>query len=267
MVSPVDDPVAPPAGSAPRRRRDGLRPLALGLVGALVGVAVYAVVIDPSDDSSPRRGAAAGPSATTTVPVPVGVQIYDALLPSLVLVRTASGSGGIGSGVVVNDGGQVLTAHHVLNGATEVEVVFSDGTRSAASVVSADPAKDLALLAPSTLPEVVVPAVLGGGVRVGDEVYPLGNPFGFTGTLTAGVVSGLGRTLLREDGAGELAELIQFDAAVNPGSSGGPLVDAGGQVVGIVTALANPTDQRTFVGLGFAVPITTAGGVTGAIDR
>jgi S1-C subfamily serine protease len=201
------------------------------------------------------------------VPAPTGVQVYDALQPSLVLVRTEAGTGGLGSGVVVNEAGQVLTAHHVLNGATEVEVVFADGTRSGATVVTADPANDLALLAPTALPDVVVPAVLGGGVRIGDAVYPLGNPFGFTGTLTAGVVSGLGRTLQREDGAGELSELIQFDAAVNPGSSGGPLVDAGGQVVGIVTALANPTQQRTFVGLGFAVPITTAGGVTGSIER
>jgi S1-C subfamily serine protease len=105
-----------------------------------------------------------------------------------------------------------------------------------------------------------VPAVLGGGVRIGDDTYSVGNPLGLADSITAGVVSGLNRSIGREDGGGELKGLIQFDAAVNPGSSGGPLLNRQGQVVGIVTALANPTGQRFFVGIGFAVPITSAGG-------
>jgi S1-C subfamily serine protease len=114
--------------------------------------------------------------------------------------------------------------------------------------------------APEKPPSVIVPAVLGGGVRVGDDTYSVGNPLGLADSLTAGVVSGLDRSIGREDGDGQLTGLIQFDAAVNPGSSGGPLLNRQGQVVGIVTALANPTGQRFFVGIGFAVPIATAGG-------
>jgi S1-C subfamily serine protease len=239
------------------------------VLGALIGVVGYAVLVDRGGDDESNRPAAAAPTPTSEA-VPTGVAVYQTLIPSLVLVTASDGDpalGSIGSGVVIDEDGQILTAHHVLDGATEVDVVFADGTRSAAQVVGTDPDNDLAILAPAQLPEVVVPAVLGGGVRIGDEVYPLGNPFGFSGTLTAGVVSGLDRTLLRGDGRGELADLIQFDAAVNPGSSGGPLVDARGQVVGIVTALANPTQASTFVGLGFAVPIETASQVAGSLDR
>ena len=104
-------------------------------------------------------------------------------------------------------------------------------------------------------------------MRVGDEAFPVGNPFGFLSSITAGVVSGLNRTISRQDGSGELSGLIQFDAAVNPGSSGGPLVDRDGQVVGIVTALANPTDRNTFIGLGFAIPIATASSAAGGPER
>lgn len=266
MVSPVDDPTAPPAVPAPRRRgRAGLRPLALALVGAVVGIGAYVLLVE-RDAPTPAPGTAAAPLPTDAAE-PTAAELYEALVPSLVLVRTQAGADGLGSGVVVNEDGQVLTAHHVVAGAGSVELVFADGTRAAATIVEEDPANDLALLAPAQLPEVVVPAVLGGEVRVGDEVYPLGNPFGFSGSLSAGIVSGLERTLLRDDGNGELAGLIQFDAAVNPGSSGGPLIDEAGRVVGIVTALANPTEQRTFVGLGFAVPIATASEVAGTIDR
>jgi S1-C subfamily serine protease len=102
-----------------------------------------------------------------------------------------------------------------------------------------------------------VPAVLGGGLAVGDAVVAVGNPLGLTATTTSGVVSALDRALSRR-GAGAIAGLVQFDAAVNPGSSGGPLVNDRGQVAGIVVALANPTDAGTFIGIGFAVPIGAA---------
>ena len=148
----------------------------------------------------------------------------------------------------------------MVEGATSIEVTFADGTTSAAQVVASTPDRDTAVLRPDQPPSVVVPAVLGGGVKVGDDTFSVGNPLGLADSMTAGVVSGLDRSIEREDGGGELSGLIQFDAAVNPGSSGGPLLNRQGQVVGIVTALANPSGQRFFVGIGFAVPIGGGGG-------
>jgi len=107
-----------------------------------------------------------------------------------------------------------------------------------------------------------VPAVLAGTPPVGDAVFAVGNPLGLRASLTAGVVSATGRTITSPAGP-TLDGLIQFDAAVNPGNSGGPLLNRAGQVVGIVTALANPANQDFFVGVGFAVPIATAGGAAG----
>jgi S1-C subfamily serine protease len=138
-------------------------------------------------------------------------------------------------------------------------VTFADGTRSAGTILAADPTIDIAALAVSTLPVVVVPATLGnsGRLSVGDTVVAVGNPLGLTSSATTGVVSGLNRAASGTDGS-RLAGLIQFDAAVNPGSSGGPLLNDRGETVGIVVALANPTQAGTFIGIGFAVPIGTA---------
>jgi S1-C subfamily serine protease len=170
---------------------------------------------------------------------------------------------GTGAGVVVSAEGAVLTALHVVEGARSIEVRFSDGTASGATVEDRDPATDIAVLTPDRLPQVVVPAVLGGGAQVGDAVFALGHPLGLTGSLSAGVVSALGRTI-KVSSEQTLKDLIQFDAAVNPGNSGGPLLNKAGQVVGIVTGLANPSEQNFFVGIGFAVPIATAGGIAGS---
>jgi S1-C subfamily serine protease len=196
---------------------------------------------------------------------------YRTILPSLVTITTGGTAGApaapttegtLGTGVVVSDQGSILTALHVVGDNPVITVFFADGTRSTARVVTRRPANDIAVLAPERLPQVVVPAVLGGAVGVGDAVFPVGNPLGLRGSLSAGVVSALGRRIMV--GPGRTIEgLIQFDAAVNPGSSGGPLLNRDGQVVGIVTALANPSEQPYFVGIGFAVPIATAGGAAG----
>jgi S1-C subfamily serine protease len=193
---------------------------------------------------------------------------HAAVAPSLVLVTTRSGSGesagtGSGAGVVVNADGMVLTALHVVDGAASITVSFSDGTSAAATIDERNPESDIATLRPQRLPDTVVPAVLGGGVQVGAPVFAVGHPLGLTDSLSAGVVSALDRTVTVE-GNRKLEHLIQFDAAVNPGNSGGPLLNKAGQVVGIVTGLANPSDQTLFVGIGFAVPIATAGGSAGA---
>jgi S1-C subfamily serine protease len=195
---------------------------------------------------------------------------YRRIVPSLVTVTTTqarSGAGGarseLGAGVVVNAQGLVLTALHVVDGGGQIHVQFADGTRATARVVRRQPENDIAVLGVDQLSQVVVPAVLGGVANIGDAVFPVGNPLGLPGSLTAGVVSALDRSI--GTGAGRsLKGLIQFDAAVNPGNSGGPLLDRDGHVVGIVTALANPSRQPYFVGIGFAVPIAAAGGAAGA---
>jgi S1-C subfamily serine protease len=194
--------------------------------------------------------------------------VYQAILPSLVQLvaeDTASTERSVstGAGVVINASGAILTALHVVDGSETVEVRFADGTSARAEIAKRQPENDIAVLAVDRLPEVVVPAVLGGGAQVGQAVVAVGHPFGLTRSLTTGVVSALDRSV-RLDGGRELAGLIQFDAAVNPGNSGGPLLNGAGQVIGIVTGLANPSDQSFFVGIGFAVPIATAGGAADA---
>jgi S1-C subfamily serine protease len=261
----VDAPPAAPEISAAGRGRRWVRPLRYALVGAVVAAVVF-VVVDRS--SSSDSGPAPEPttaSTTATLAPAVAARVYRTIQPSLVVIQTElggadSGNSAIGSGVIVNAQGQVMTAAHVIDQATSIEITFADGTRVPAQVVSSTPERDIAVLQPEQPPRVIVPAVLGGGVRIGDDTYSVGNPLGLTSSLAAGVVSGLNRSIGREDGGGELSGLIQFDAAVNPGSSGGPLLNRQGQVVGIVTALANPSGQRFFVGIGFAVPIAAAGG-------
>ncbi len=200
-------------------------------------------------------------------PSPVtSVQAYQAILPSLVVVQTENaGEGskfGIGSGVVINSSADVLTALHIIEGSTEVQLGFADGTRTSATVANVDPERDIAVLTPAALPGFIVPATIGNpsAMRVGDEVFAVGNPLGLVGSLSAGVVSGFDRESTPPGREDPLRGLIQFDAAVNPGNSGGPLLDRRGQVVGIVTGLVNPTEQDVFIGIGFAVPIDMAVG-------
>jgi S1-C subfamily serine protease len=210
---------------------------------------------------SQKEQRAAPPDAATA---------YRTIGPSLVTVTTERRGTGtaavtgvaLGAGVVISAGGAVLTALHVVANAQQIQVRFADGTRATAQVASSQPASDIAVLAVDRLPLVVVPAVMGGAPQVGADVFAVGNPLGLQGSLSAGVVSATDRSVRGQDGR-RLNDLIQFDAAVNPGNSGGPLLNRDGQVVGIVTGLANPSKQAYFVGIGFAVPIATAGGVAG----
>jgi S1-C subfamily serine protease len=205
---------------------------------------------------------------------------YRTISPSLVSVtteRAVAGRGGpppanggpasdgqsaLGAGVIINAGGAILTALHVVESSRQIRVRFADGTEASARVALSQRASDIAVLVTDRLPQIVVPAVMGGGAQVGDPVFPVGNPLGLRSSLTAGVVSALDRSIRTTDGR-TLKGLIQFDAAVNIGNSGGPLLNRNGQVIGIVTGLANPSQQPYFVGVGFAIPINTAGGVAG----
>jgi S1-C subfamily serine protease len=232
------------------------------VVGAALAVGTVVVVDRTGSSDSTKAAPATSGHPTTTVAPSAAAKVFRTIQPSLVLVEAtdADGSHSLGSGVIIDRQGQIMTADHVIAGAGDIEVTFADGTKSVAQVAVSDPDHDTAMLAARQPPSVIVPAVVGGGVKVGDDTYSVGNPLGLVDSMTAGVVSGLDRTIGREGGGAPLTGLIQFDAAVNPGSSGGPLLNRQGQVVGIVTALANPSGQKFFVGIGFAVPITSSGG-------
>ncbi|WP_172125469.1 MULTISPECIES: trypsin-like peptidase domain-containing protein [unclassified Devosia] len=167
----------------------------------------------------------------------------------------------VGSGVVIDDQGTILTNLHVVRAAKRLRVSFFDGTEADATIIGARPELDLAIIRPSVLPDDLLPATLGSSssLRPGDDVVAVGFPFGIGPSASAGVVSGLLRVLERE-GESTMRNLIQFDAAANPGNSGGPLVNADGEVVGIVTAILNPSGLRTFAGIAFAATIEEAGG-------
>lgn len=255
-------------------RRSGL--FGVLLVAALLGVLLYNAFFPPPTPLSQidvdRLIVAAMASAT---PPPANSRlVYQVILPSLVYIQTQGTDAhgekgfGVGSGVIVNDNGDILTAFHVIADAAEIEVIFADGTRATAVPINTDPDNDIAVLHPSQPPEVIVPAVLGsaGAMRVGDEAYAVGNPLGLAGSMSAGVISGFDRSFTVSETEQRLEGLIQFDAAVNPGNSGGPLLNRAGQVVGIVTALANPNENNSFTGIGFAVPIKTAASAAGAPD-
>ncbi len=172
---------------------------------------------------------------------------------------------GIGTGVVIVDKGIILTNLHVVKGFDRVRVTFADGLESEAVVTGTAPEHDLAVLQATTIPDDLAAATLRSthDLALGDRVIAVGFPFGIGPSVSAGVVSGLRREYQSPEGKRLLTNLIQFDAAVNRGNSGGPLVTADGEVVGIVTAVLNPTDQGVFIGIGFAVPIENAAAAVG----
>ncbi|MDQ6638319.1 MAG: trypsin-like peptidase domain-containing protein [Pseudomonadota bacterium] len=204
---------------------------------------------------------------------------YDAILPSVVRVVGLMTDGddgsdnkengtverGIGTGVVIIDNGTILTNLHVVSGAKKVRVTFFDGSESDAMVLSTQPENDLAVLRAKTIPDDLEAATMRstGDLAPGDHVLAVGFPFGIGPSASAGVVSGLKRQFRSPEGQHTLTNLIQFDAAANPGNSGGPLVTMDGEVVGIVTAILNPNRQRVFIGIGFAVPIENAAAAAG----
>lgn len=172
---------------------------------------------------------------------------------------------GLGSGVVIVDSGVILTNLHVVAGASRIELTFHDGSRSAALMTGAQIHNDLAVLQAQKLPDDLKAATLRStaDLQPGDGVVAVGFPFGIGPSVSSGVVSGLGRSFRSPEGKQQIGNLIQFDAAANPGNSGGPLVTMDGEVVGIVTAILNPSEQRTFIGIGFAVPIENAAAAVG----
>jgi S1-C subfamily serine protease len=272
---------APPAATAARERSGFVsrhrRSLVL-FVGALLAFALGWTLGERGQrprDLTQADIDAAVLRTLETQPLPSrATRAYDAIRPSVVRVRGIGDAGdgddgevdrAVGSGVVIMENGTILTNLHVVSGAKRVRVVFFDGMHSEADVVSVQPENDLAVLKARVVPDDLFPATLRGsaGLAEGDEVVAVGFPFGIGPSVSSGVVSGLRREYRSPEGQRVLNNLIQFDAAANPGSSGGPLVNMSGEVVGVVTAILNPTAQRVFIGIGFAVPIESAAGGAG----
>ncbi|MFN7726664.1 MAG: S1C family serine protease [Rubrivivax sp.] len=292
----ASDPPSTPGTPLPRTRRQRLSTwaqrraaplwglggaaLALAVVAALGGLRPHAAPITQDDIDAAVR------ESLTKEPLPsAAAAAYEAIAPSVVRV-VGLGEGdeddadaldehgekaeqralgrSLGTGVVIVDNGTILTNLHVVAGARKVKVRFANGHESEATVVGVQAADDLAVLKASSLPDDLQAATLRStaDLRPGDQVIAVGHPFGIGPSVSAGVVSGLRREFRTEgETPGQtrtMGNLIQFDAAANPGNSGGPLVTMDGHVVGIVTAILNPSEQRTFIGIGFAVPIENA---------
>jgi putative serine protease PepD len=266
---------------APFARLGRARILALGAAAALVlgGGTVGGVVGTQLADSQPSTS----PNASTAAAVAVAsgktlsdAQVASAVSPSVVdITVTSAGGTAEGSGIVLTANGRILTNNHVVadtssgfggrgGGASSgsatgtVQVTLPDGKKVDATVVSQDATHDLAVVQ-ATGVSGLTPATIGTGtaVNIGDPVLAFGSPLGLQGTVTAGIVSAVNRSL--DSGGSSLTNLIQTDAAINPGNSGGPLVNSAGQVIGINVAIATASDGSSGnIGVGFAIPVSTA---------
>lgn len=261
-----------------------MRTIVASMFGALVG---GALVLFGYLQTQPARLAPTVPPAVAAAPVswsappatgqPISVpladsdliaDIYERVSPSVVsivssLVTEGPIEGfpqrGAGSGFIIDKQGRILTNNHVVDGAGRLRVTLANGDSYRAEVVGRDPWHDLAVVKIDAPAQDLVPVALGDSdqVRVGELAVAIGNPFGYERTVTVGIISGRGRSLPSRTRR-TLANLIQTDAPINPGNSGGVLLNARGEVIGINTAIENPSGQRFFIGLGFAVPIDTA---------
>lgn len=242
--------------------------LLLPIVIALAFLAFRPVSITFSQDDI--NAAVAHTLQNNVLPSPA-VKAYQAIRPSVVKVASYSRQGkkmvedGVGTGVLIIDKGVILTNLHVVFGAHYLQLTWADGSQSDAYIIGMRPEQDLAVLQAQKVPENIVAATMRSSdqLRPGEQVYAVGYPFGIGPSVSGGVVSGLKREYMSPEGKRVLSNLIQFDTAANPGNSGGPLVTADGRVVGIVTGILNPTAQRVFIGIGFAVPIENAAKAAG----
>ena len=256
---PEPAPTPEPSRRIPLRERIARRVRAPLAFLSLVALTLYLV-------SAVQTGGLVALRAEQEQPTPeptplLSVAVYQHVAPSVVQVvaKGASGEPNTGAGVIVDDMAHILTSLHIVDGSGDVKVTFSDGTVSPVEIVARLPDRDIAVVRALAPPAQFQPATMGnpGGLQVGDHAFVIGHPFGLTGSYSTGVISGLDRSMTAPGLSKPISGMIQFDAAVNPGSSGGPLVDQKGDVVGIVTGLVNPAG-KVFSGVGFAVTIDAA---------
>jgi S1-C subfamily serine protease len=248
-------------------------PFAAGVAAAFAAILVYNWLVPaPKPLTKNEVSDTVSQVLASATPAPaVSSQVYQVIQPSLVLIiskfpdSNGKADSGLGSGVIIDDQGDILTSLHVVADATSIQLTFADGTKSDAVMTSSEPQNDIAVLRAANPPANLAPATLGNpnAVQVGDDAYVVGNPLGLYSSMSAGVISGLHRSFQPPNSSQKLTNMFQFDAAVNPGNSGGPLLNREGQVIGIVTGIVNPTGQDVFIGIGFAVPIDVAGGGLG----
>jgi len=251
--------------------------LLTGIAGSLIGVGATQVWNDGSEDGSTGAPAPAlseasaedsSQGASLVTDCLTAADGYEQVRPAVVEITSTLGSSGpfgqqgsgTGTGIMIDSDGHILTNYHVVEGATGIEVRFNDGSISSAELVGSDPANDLAVIQVDTSGLEPTAAELGDSdaMRVGDPVLAIGSPFNLEGTLTQGIVSAVDRTYSSGASTRPIREMIQTDAAVNPGNSGGPLLNCQGEVIGINTLLENPTGENVNVGVAFAVAINTA---------
>ncbi|HEY6596094.1 MAG TPA: trypsin-like peptidase domain-containing protein [Asanoa sp.] len=259
---PPQDPFGQGAGAKPPHRHRGRRVAAIVAAGVLAlgsGTAGGAVAYSLSDKPATTATSATAATSVSAPTVAAGSlsAVVDKVTPSVVTIFVPQASGTAeGSGVILSSDGKVLTNNHVVEGAAgQITVQLSDGRKVDADVLKTDSSHDLALLQLKGVSELTA-ATLGDSstLQVGDTVLAFGSPLGLTGTVTSGIVSALNRD------ASDLGQtgLIQTDAPINSGNSGGPLVDTAGRVVGIDNANATTSQNGGSIGIGFAIPINTA---------
>ncbi len=210
--------------------------------------------------ASATRPVASSPGATSTANAPTVAgsiaDVVDRVRNSVVVIESADS---VGSGIVIDRDGHILTNYHVVEGQQSLKVVLADGNASTATVLGIDPDTDLAVIQATFPADQLFPATLGNSdlMRAGDPVFAIGDPFSYAFTVTSGIISATGRTTQSSFTGRSIRDVLQIDAAVNPGSSGGPLFNFTGEVIGINTSIENPSG-RFFAGLGFAIPSNTA---------
>jgi len=249
-----------------------------GIVGATAIILLFAFIIVPSQEiGTPDLITSNGHStifgdetSSLTKKNLTLVELFEKSEESVVKIKverigSATDTGGVGSGFVYDNLGHIITNAHVVDGANKTTVTFLDGSQYSAEIIGEDRFTDIAVIKVSEKPRLLHPLQMGDSslLQVGEQVAAIGNPFGLSGSMTSGIVSGMGRLIATPDTAFSIPDVIQTDAAINPGNSGGPLLNMKGQVIGINTAIQSITGE--FVGIGFAVPSNTVSKIVPAL--